>query len=106
MNKLFIVFDKVKNLPLDVAMCPNHQTFIRESAITLCGRIPLKDLELREVATVLDNGCLSLYDSYIIRNWNDYKFPETRAEALAPLGSDVASAVVEFESKSREEVNA
>lgn len=92
MINLYGVFDNISKKYVCVGLAENHQSFIRSVVCGLVSQYPLKDLVVRKLFS--DVSTLAPESSY---NWSDYKMPETRAEALAPLGSDVVGAVDAFE---------
>lgn len=86
--KLFVIYDKISKSYELAGVAPNHQMFIRENVPYLVKLRPLSDLQLYEAGTFFteDGKFLNyLKENYILVDWSDYNFPETRAEALAPL---------------------
>ena len=91
--KLFVIFDKISQSFEVGGVAPNHQMFIRENVPYLVRLRPLSDLDLFEVGTFnTENGTFDLtVGDYKKIEWSDYSFPETRAQALAPLNIESCS---------------
>lgn len=80
-KKLYIVYDNVAEEYTDIsAYATNGKMGIRKTLNLTLSLYPIKDVELREIDIEKIN--------YNKINWKDYKFPETKAEALEPLGID------------------
>lgn len=79
--KIYIVYDKVANQPLMSIIAQSKAVAIRQIVPTLIQRFPLRDLILYET----QDSVSELIDTAIKVNWDEYKYPETRADALAPL---------------------
>ena len=77
--KTYAIFDKVGESYLRFGSYPNDNSAVRDLIVIALAdlRIPLRDLEVHR----LEVKCDSVLD------WKLYKFPETNAEALAPLGA-------------------
>lgn len=100
MLKLFGLYDKVRVEYRILGTSKNSGSFIRENLKYLIQQYPLPDLDLVCYGDFdSETGALSLYDKPQICSWTDYKFPDTKAECLAPLGSDVTHAVQAFQEK-------
>lgn len=92
--KLFNIFDKISQSYELGGVAPNQQMFIRENVAFLVRMRPLSDLQLYEVGEFdTSDGSYNLLpvSDYLPIQWSDYNFPETRAEALAPLNIETSS---------------
>lgn len=86
MDKIFTVYDKVSKRYDFLSTDVNHQSWIRSNVRYLTQTRPLCDLELYEIGTFNpENGKIEYYKDYVLIDWSDYKYPETKAEQLAPL---------------------
>lgn len=76
--KCYGVYDKVLQRTTDVFLAENNGDFLRRYLNSIIQNRPLRDLEYY---------VLSELDSYehSYESWNDYSFPESKAEALSPL---------------------
>ena len=96
-SKHYIVFDKVSGQIILSLTSQNDTLAVRDSLMTM--RVPLKDCELYQVADIVSDfdshsneikfGFDFKYNSLSsprFVSWSCYKFPESPAEALAPLG--------------------
>lgn len=86
-QKLYGVYDRVAGRYVHIAPARNNSEFIRTNIRGLLQIFPLPDLDLYELGDFDDedvnfNPQFSL--PHIV-SWEDYKFPETQAENLAPL---------------------
>lgn len=90
-GKLYCIYDKVGECPRRFGMYPNDVSAIRDLTIIALGelRIPLCDLEVRRI---------NLEYSGVV-DWKLYKFPESNADALAPLGASPEAIKQAFEQK-------
>lgn len=61
---------------------------IRELIPILVRTRPLTDLELYVIGNFNLETCEIFYDTPLLVDWKSYNYPESRAEALAPLGLD------------------
>lgn len=82
---LFGFYDKISD-EIDVFAVSNScANLIRTYYPAFANRKPLKDIDILELGTI-DGKEISLHKKPVIHNWTEYKFPETKADALAPLG--------------------
>lgn len=72
------VYDKVLHRTTDVFLAENNGDFLRRYLNSIIQNRPLRDLEYY-VLSRLDK------DQHSYESWNDYSFPESKAEALSPL---------------------
>lgn len=97
--QVFALYDLVGGTTLSVNTSRNSATYIRENVPFLIKNYPLKDLELYRIGHV-DMSTMEITSIPKEKvSWSDYKYPENKSEALAPLGSDVIEAVSAFEKK-------
>lgn len=86
--QLFTIYDKISQSYELGGIAVNHQMFIRDNVGYLVRMRPLSDLKLYKVGEFdTSDGSFNLLpvSDYILVDWSDYDFPETRAQALAPL---------------------
>lgn len=82
--KLYAIYDKIgENYLQQIFVARNGAEMIRANVGNLMGRFPLRDLELHEIGEFKDK--IIAFDEIKKIEWNSYKMPETKAEALEPL---------------------
>lgn len=94
---LYALFDSVSESVVGVHTALTGPMYIRENLRQIVATWPLKDVTLYHVGDVDMSTMIVTPVKPEIVPWSDYKFPETKSESLAPLGSDVASKVAAFE---------
>lgn len=107
-KKLFVVRDEVQNSYLSqfVAVSVNHQSYIRQFLPVLYKAVPLRDVRLYEIAEFDEvSGLLKSYKHPILRDWSDYKFPESKAANLSELGMTPDEIEKVFQSKAKESLS-
>lgn len=90
----YAIFDKVGKSYLRFGSYPNDESAVRDLTVIALGdlRIPLRDLEVHKLSISLDHNV----------KWDLYKFPESNAEALAPLGASPEAIKHAFEQKTKD----
>lgn len=87
--KLYQLYDKVaKKFRNEIMFAETGAMAIRNNLNWIIAQIPLKDLELWEIGYQDENGNVHVEEkceNYVFVDWKNYKFPETKAEALEPL---------------------
>ena len=85
-NKVFAIFDNVTGSCMTISASPTPQSFVRENIKFITSVRPLRDLDFYEIGTI-NNQTLELvpYSEKILRSWDCYKVPMSKAESLAPL---------------------
>lgn len=96
-EKLFCFYDNVAKSPITFASSPNCPTLIRQYLQYIASSKPLKDITIYEVAEI--EGFEVKPISPVVHSWDEYKFPENKAEALAPLGASVTEIEKAFAEK-------
>lgn len=82
---LFGFYDKITEEYDVLAVCNSCANLIRTYYPAFAQRKPLKDVDIYELGTI-DSLNINLHKKPVLHSWTEYQFPETRAEALAPLG--------------------
>lgn len=97
-QKLFVFRDNVDCSAECFAVGVSAPSVIRTYYPAMVNRKPLKDIEIYELGEIEDIS-INLYKKPVKHDWSEYKFPETRAEALAPLGLSPAEVQQIFDKK-------
>lgn len=89
--KTYAIYDTIGCTYLRYGNYPNDVSAVRELTIVALGdlRIPLRDLEVHRISVSVEEK----------PKWDLYKFPESNAEALAPLGASPEAIQQAFEKK-------
>lgn len=85
---LFAIKDTATGLFELVGTALTSAQKIRELIPILVRARPLTDLELYVIGNFNLETCEIFYDTPLLVDWKSYNYPESRAEALAPLGLD------------------
>lgn len=90
----YAIYDKVGDSYLRFGSYPNDVSAIRDLTVIALGdlRIPLRDLEVHKLELKMVST----------PEWSLYKFPESNAEALAPLGASPEDIQRAFEQKTKD----
>lgn len=76
---LYAVYDKIQDLHVDFFISQNNKTAVRQKLPDIVKSSPLVDYELHKICDLKGMK----FDSVV--DWNEYHFPEDKAEALSPL---------------------
>nr|CAI9751025.1 hypothetical protein YJOPZNRJ_YJOPZNRJ_CDS_0002 [Microvirus sp.] len=82
-DNFYYTYDLVSHSPIFYFTASCDGVAVRAALPAL--RTPLRDVELRCVGPINDDGLPENFSSYGVVSWDAYKFPETKAEAVAPL---------------------
>lgn len=89
---LYGLYDKVGKTFISFNESRNNQTYIRSNFKSVYSMYPLKDVDIVKVAKIDCTTGDVIPVKHEVVSWSDYKFPETKAENLAPLGKDAVEA--------------
>lgn len=103
-NYLFGFRDKISKCIDVFAVDVSAPSLIRTYYPAFANRKPIRDIEIYELGTI-DDLKIDLYDTPILHEWSEYKFPENKAEALAPLGLNPSEVEKVFNNKNSEIIN-
>lgn len=106
-NYLYGFYDVVSEEYAVFAISNSASNLVRTYYPAFANRTPLKDIAIFELGEV-NSDVISLYKHKKQFTWDCYKFPENKAEALAPLGlkpSDVEAIFNEKTKDIKEEKN-
>lgn len=94
MDSLYIIYDEIGKCPRRFLLAASDEAAVRDACVLALGeiRVPLRDLTVRK----LFDGDYD-YNQYPKVDWSKYKFPESNAEALAPLGASPEAINAAFE---------
>lgn len=97
--KLYIPYDTIgKQFLFNFSSCfDNDAAAVRSIIFPLTREYPLKDITLHSFS--FDES------KYSDVPWSAYKIPETKAESLAPLGSDINKVLEAYNEKNKEIFN-
>lgn len=90
MNKLFGIYDEVAKSYCYCGIAPTAPAFIRSVVPMLVRSMSLGDCKVYELGTFNDRDFEAEAEK-ILHDWSEYKFPESPAENLAPLGAEVVA---------------
>lgn len=85
MPNLYLIYDKVKEAYIFSTLASTDAEAIRDLTKLFVSTIPLKDLDVFKIDYHDD-------DSKLVP-WDTYAFPENKAQALEPLGSNIQQIV-------------
>lgn len=90
LKKIFGFYDKVQKEFISLAIEVNAPTLIRKYLPSIAPMYPIKDIDILEIGelTGINEFYIKPESDYILHEWNEYKFPENKADSLAPLGAD------------------
>lgn len=101
---LFGFYDKIRNTMDILAVDRSASALIRTYYPSIVNRTPLKDLDIYELGEI-DGLEVKLHKKPILHSWSEYKFPETKADALAPLGLNPSEVAQIFNEKEKDVIN-
>lgn len=101
-KKLFVAKDKYDGVVITMP-CRCAAEFVRFAVPRVARNYFLGDVECLEVGTIdTDTGILTAYTVPVSHTWDEYNFPATEAESLAPLGKDAVDAFKKAAAKNNE----
>lgn len=80
-ENLYFVHDRIADCPVLFFSCQSDGLACRRALLSL--RVPLRDCDLYRIGTV--DGKVVKTSKSVLVDWSQYRFPETLAEAYAPL---------------------
>lgn len=97
-RNLYCIYDKVADdyLLQYCAYCRSSGEYVRSVLSLVIQNYPIPDIEVRQLLSV--DG-----EKYILCAWDSYKFPESKAENLAPLGITPEEATRIFNKNAKED---